>query len=69
METSERVSFDLPGVGELKARPGTSTAELAGMASFWHKKSKTAWRDGFISACVILGLAGIAAGAAIHLWF
>jgi len=63
------VTNEIPGVGEIRARRGTSTAELAGAASFWHKKYQHAWRDGFMSACVVLGLAGIAAGAAIHIWF
>ncbi len=65
----ERQSFSIPAVGDVRARLGTSTAELAGAAKFWHDKSKHAWRDGFISACVVLGIAGIAAGATIHLWF
>jgi hypothetical protein len=69
VENVERDTFDIPGIGEFKARRGTSTAELAGAAAFWHQKSKSAWRDGFLSACVVLGLAGITAGAAIHLWF
>lgn len=44
----ELESFDIPAVGEVKARPGTSTHELAGAVKYWHDKSKTASRDGFI---------------------
>ena len=69
MENVERDTYDIPGIGEFKARRGTSTAELAGAAAFWHKKYQTSFREGFLTACVCLGLAGIAAGAAIHIWF
>lgn len=65
----ERQLFDLPGVGETRVRPGTSAASLAGMAHFWHRKYQHAWRDGFISACIVLGLAGTAAGISIWVWF
>lgn len=60
---------DIPGIGEVRARRGTSTSELAGAAAFWAAKYKTAWRDGFLSACIVLGFAGIAAGATIYIWF
>jgi hypothetical protein len=49
-EVKERKSYEVPGVGELMARPGTSTAELAGAASFWYKKYQTAYSDGAESA-------------------
>lgn len=63
----ERTVNDIPGVGEVRARAGTSTAELAGAAKFWHDKYQTAWRDGALAASLVIGLAGIIAGAAIHL--
>lgn len=50
---SDNETFDLPGVGELRSRRGTSTAELAGMAAFWHKRSIKSWRDGFFTASVM----------------
>ncbi len=49
-----RESFDIPGVGELRARPGTSTAELAGAVDYWHKKAKASYADG-ISVGKIVG--------------
>lgn len=54
----ERQVFELPGAGEVRARVGTSTHELAGAVKFWHDKYGHAWRDGFVSACVVFGLAG-----------
>lgn len=62
----ERTVNDIPGVGEVRARAGTSTAELAGAAKFWHDKYQTAWRDGFISASLVGSLVGIGAYLAIH---
>lgn len=41
-------TVELPGVGEIRARPGTSTFELAGAAKFWHDKCQSARRDGFL---------------------
>lgn len=41
-------TFDIPGIGELRARPGTSTAELAGAVKYWHDKYQKARLDGFI---------------------
>lgn len=69
MENVERESFDIPGIGEIRARKGTSTAELAGAAAFWHNKYKSAWKDGFVTALLAIGTIGIAAGTVIHLWF
>lgn len=37
-------SVDLPGVGEVRARPGTSTLELAGAAKHWHDKYQSVMR-------------------------
>lgn len=69
-ENDAREVFDIPGVGEIRARPGTSTAELAGAVTYWHRKYekevKRPWRDGFLTACVSLGLAAIVAGAVLH---
>lgn len=42
-------TFDIPGIGELRARPGTSTAELAGAVKYWHDKAQSARWDGFIA--------------------
>jgi hypothetical protein len=43
---AERLSFDVPGVGEIRARPGTSIAELAGAISYWHTKAQEAYGNG-----------------------
>ena len=45
-------TVDVPGVGELKARIGTSTLELAGAVKFWHDKYQSARLDGFIGGAV-----------------
>ncbi len=41
-----RESFEVPGVGEILARPGTSTAELAGAVKYWHTKATEAYANG-----------------------
>jgi len=48
MQNEEYETLDLPGVGELRARKGTSTLELAGAVKFWHDKYNSARLDGFI---------------------
>ena len=64
----ERESIELPGVGELRGRPGTSTMALAGAAKFWHDKYQSARRDyqsarrdGFIAASILIAVAEVAA--------
>ena len=37
-------TFELDGVGEFRAKKGTSTASLAGAASFWNKRALAAER-------------------------
>lgn len=49
MSENESQSFDLPGIGEFRAKKGTSTAELAGAVKFWHEKYSDAHRDGFLA--------------------
>ncbi len=44
--------FDIPGVGELPARAGTSTYELAGAVSVWHKKYLQAHKTGRIDGLI-----------------
>lgn len=59
----EYVSNEVPGVGEVRARKGTSTVELAGAVSFWHSKYQEARKDGFIAAitvmCIVESIAGV----------
>lgn len=63
-------SHEVPGVGEVLSRRGTSTSSLAGAAHYWSKKYATArkdgWRDGFISACVTIALAAMVAASVLH---
>jgi hypothetical protein len=54
-QAQESESFEIPGVGELRARPGTSTAELAGAVKVWHDKYQTAHTSGFIDGAVGVG--------------
>ena len=35
-------TFELDGVGEFRAKKGTSTAELAGAACFWNRRALAA---------------------------
>ena len=57
MSQEESVSIELPGVGEVRARPGTSTAEMAGMVKYWHDKCQSARTDGFLAGITLLGMA------------
>jgi hypothetical protein len=58
MSENEYENISLPGVGEVRARKGTSTIELAGGMKYWHDKYKSAWTNGFASG----GIVGIIAG-------
>ena len=49
MQNEEYQTIEVPGVGELRARVGTSTLELAGAVKVWHDKARSARVDGFIS--------------------
>ena len=60
------VREDIPGVGEVMAREGTSTAMLVGAVAFWSKKSKSAWRDGFLSATIFYACLTIAGVIVTH---
>ena len=64
-QENDYANYDLPGVGELRARRGTSTAELAGMAKHWHDKAKSAYIDGFAAGGVFMLLVS-AVGASIY---
>ncbi len=48
--SNEFVNEEVPGVGRINGRAGTSTIELAGAVNFWHQKYQTAWRSGFGTA-------------------
>lgn len=68
MSVQERESIELPGVGELRGRPGTSTMELAGAASFWYKKYQSARKDGFIAAVTVIAALELLGGIIYHYW-
>lgn len=67
MEKEVYESFEIPGVGELKARKGTSTAELAGAVKYWHDRYNTevvsvrlAAFTGGVALTAFIGLIGTA---------
>lgn len=47
-------TIELPGVGEVRARPGTSTLELAGAAKYWHDKCQSARHDGALGGAALI---------------
>lgn len=61
MSTKEYETIELPGVGDIRARPGTSTLELAGAAKFWHDKYQDGRKDGFIAGASLLAMAELLA--------
>lgn len=66
MSSENYESVDLPGVGEIRARPGTSTLELAGAAKHWHNKYKSAKIDGFISGASLVVILEVVIVAAYY---
>jgi len=63
-----REVIELPGVGEIRGRPGTSTMALAGAAKFWHDKYQSARKDGFIAAVSLIAAFEVFAGIIYHYW-
>jgi len=66
MDEKNYETLELPGVGEIRARRGTSTLELAGAVKHWHDRAKTAYIDGFVGGSVVTALVSIAGGLAYH---
>jgi hypothetical protein len=64
--SDKMVKEEVPGVGDVLAREGTSTAMLIGAVSFWSKKSKSSWRDGFLSATIFYACLTIAGVIVTH---
>lgn len=56
MSQRDYESVDLPGVGEIRSRPGTATHELAGAVKVWYDKCQTARHDGMIAGMALLAL-------------
>lgn len=52
MSNEHYETTEVPGVGEIRARVGTSTLELAGAVKHWHDKYQSARIDGFIGGSV-----------------
>jgi hypothetical protein len=48
MVSRDYETVDVPAVGEIRARAGTSTIELAGAVKVWHDKYQTAYFHGFV---------------------
>lgn len=67
-------SIELPAVGEIKARPGTATYELAGAAKYWYDKyqsvkapERNSRINSFIAGAGIIVLVDIIAFFIYHL--
>ena len=57
-------THEVPGIGQVKTRQGTSVAVFAGAAKYWSDKAKTAYVEGFTGGaitgvCLSLCLFGI----------
>ena len=72
MEKEVYDSFELPGVGELRARAGTSTHELAGAVKYWHDKYKreveTVRVAAFTAGVAVTSLFGLIGASIYWLW-
>jgi hypothetical protein len=67
-KVENREVVNLPAVGEIKGRPGTSTMELAGMASYWHKKFLSARKEGRIEGATALAALCLVAEAVYQIY-
>ena len=63
----EYENIDLPGIGEVRARRGTSTVELAGAVKYWHDKYITAHRSGFLRGAMFSFLVTACGFGVFHL--
>lgn len=72
MEKHTFETFEIPGVGELKARQGTSTAELAGAVKYWHDRYQTevvsVRQAAFIAGGVLASLVYLIGSSIYWLW-
>jgi len=72
MQSQEFESFEVPGVGEVRARAGTSTVELAGAVKYWHDKYKDEVESvrvaAFTAGVALTSLFGLIGGAIYWLW-
>lgn len=59
MGSQKQLEFELPGIGEVRAREGTSTAELAGAVKYWHDKYQSARKSGFIDGAILTAFISI----------
>ncbi len=49
MSEAQYENIEIPGVGDIRARKGTSTLELAGAAKHWYDRYQTARIDGIVA--------------------
>ena len=63
MPNDKYESVEIPGVGEVRARPGTSTLELAGAVKHWHDKYQVAHKAGLINGVTIIAAVEVCAAA------
>lgn len=72
MEKEAYESFEIPGVGELRARQGTSNFELAGAVKYWHDRYQTEVASvrlaSFTGGVVFTTLIGVISYAIYWLW-
>lgn len=72
MSETDYVVSEVPGVGEVKARRGTSTAELAGAVKYWHDRyqneANTPFKTGFLSGLTLSGFAFLLGHVVYYLW-
>jgi hypothetical protein len=68
MSNSDYEVAEVPGVGEIRARRGTSTLELAGGMKYWHDKYQSARMDGFIGGVSLSAMVALISGAIYYLW-
>ena len=71
---AERTTHDLEDIGSIRATNGSAIEVIAGAAKHWEQRAlalesskRNQWRDGFITATVILG--GLALGVSVVLHY
>lgn len=68
MASKDYETIEVPGVGELRARPGTSTLELAGAVKVWHDRYQHARLDGFIGGASLVSMIGLLSALGYYLF-
>jgi hypothetical protein len=72
VEESKYQNFEIPGVGEIKAREGTSSFELAGAVKYWHDRYQrevvSVRQAAFIAGGVLASLVYLIGSSIYWLW-